>query len=205
MKQNVQCHLYCNYSNAPVQFRIVRIVDVPTTDVLLFSGSPTGDGGEFHSECLNLFGPRHAKASYKPWSFLQNLSMSSYYRSMNSSRRSTVSFSPLKLRPIQAVLRIQPASRFCVCPPQSCWRRKKSWWTVKCTCLPWGWPRPSSSRGSCLSWSSEGGQRREIDYAVARGSQRFRIEITCISPVMFNHMQLEFSFKLCHRKVTLWN
>lgn len=36
----------------------------------------------------------HAKASYKPWSSLQNLSMSSYYRSMNSSRRSTVRFLP---------------------------------------------------------------------------------------------------------------
>lgn len=39
-----------------------------------------------------LFSARHAKASHEPRSPLQNLSMSSYYRSMSSSRRLTVSF-----------------------------------------------------------------------------------------------------------------
>lgn len=62
----------------------------------------------------------------------------------------------------------------CVHPLQSCWRRKKSWWIARCTCSPWAWPRPSSSRGSCRSWSSEvgAGRRGETTCAVARGSWR---------------------------------
>lgn len=38
---------------------------------------------------------------------------------------------------------------------QICWRKRNSWWTARSTSSPWGWPRPSSSPGSFLSWSSE--------------------------------------------------
>lgn len=34
-------------------------------------------------------------------------------------------------------------------------RKKKSWWILRCTSLPWGWFRPFSSRESCPCWSSE--------------------------------------------------
>lgn len=64
---------------------------------------------------------------------------------------------------------------FFVLPLQSWWRKKKSLWTPKCTSLPWGWSRPSLSRGSCPSWSSEaersGWEREEeIVFAVTWGS-----------------------------------
>lgn len=51
-------------------------------------------------------------------------------------------------------------------PPQSCWRKKKSWWTPKCTSSPWGWLRPSLSRGSCPSWSSEEERSEEEEEVV---------------------------------------
>lgn len=43
---------------------------------------------------------------------------------------------------------------------KSFFRKKRSWWMLKCTYLPWGWSRPFSSRGSSPSWSSEGKWKR---------------------------------------------
>lgn len=35
------------------------------------------------------------------------------------------------------------------------WRKRKSWWTPKCTSSAWGWLRPSSSPRSCPSWNNK--------------------------------------------------
>lgn len=40
------------YWNAPGQLLIVRIWNVLSTDMLLFFGSPTGDGGKFQHKCI---------------------------------------------------------------------------------------------------------------------------------------------------------
>lgn len=37
----------------------------------------------------------------------------------------------------------------CFSSQQICCREKRSWWTPKFTSSPWGWLRPSLSRGSC--------------------------------------------------------
>lgn len=154
-----------------------------------------------YQKCF-FFDPLLWQKSHMPWWSFQNSLMSSYYPWTNSSRRLTVSFSSRNYNSCDSWVRkrtLQTCISFFVFPPQSCWRRKKLLWTVKCTCLPWAWPRPSSSHGSCPFLSSEKWQRQEIIYAVARESKRFRIESKRISPVMFLHMQLvslEFTYNL---------
>lgn len=143
--------------------------------------------------------PIFEKTSHKPRLSFQNLSMSSYYLLMNSSRRSTVSFLPQNCNSCDSWFwrrTLQTCIPFIVCSLQSCWRKKKSLWTVKCTCLRWEWPRPSSSRGSCPSWSSEKGQRQGTIYTVAWGSQRFKIEMKYTCDVWSHAISLFWKTKL---------
>lgn len=150
-----------------------------TTYVILFFGSPTGEGGELYSDFLYqkwLFPPVMqtillAFIIFPEFVEVILLPLDEFQQKIDGEVPSQRDVSVCNKR--SDGTRCPTCALFSV-SPQSYWKKKKSWWILRCTSSPWGWCRPSSSRGSCLSWSSDGGWRGETVYAVTQGSWRVR-------------------------------